>query len=650
MLHHPLHGQALTPSAASKPIAPLPQIKLRAPRPAPETAPSQVALPQAKFGFGQITFMDGTPFVPPKDYAAPEDPSYKDSTPFLAPQTGPTFLEIGNDVIEVAPTSCKRAREESPPTFASDDFESFSDIYLWDVFVDGKDTPRQLGERAVKHCGMDPKVVIGCQMWRNHEKVLSIRFNGEKAAHRFFSIMKGDECPPLMKNLHVATPKMFGKRPEKKAANTRKNPCRTLLAWNIDGRLALKLTDPDFVEIVKEADIVFIQETFMRNDEELTLDLPQGYDVVARARPDIPGSNAIWGGVTVLIRRGIEYRVVEHLTAPDIIVLDLGNMFFVGSYVLPAGSNWQAWTDIDPKIRLAEALTYCSSAPSKPLLAMGDINARIANLTPSTSPYKRLSSDDKEADTRGRWLLALCKGLNLVILNGTIKEAAVPGAFTSFQPRGATVIDFAICSPSLLERLETGALVIARQAKWSDHATLSIEVAADRVPEVPRFPRAPPMQFPGETKLDRLAADAVRAGVDSEGHAARLYGLVYDRGSPTSAYISAFAKGPHPAVCVATAAAYWGPPPSKPSPGRACNSAVRIPGAQNLERAGHWAVYLAISSAPKTRPLLIYTSFSWIIRAYCNSSSCTQLCVQKPGLPHGPMRGNPWVSHITDPE
>ncbi|KAJ7713286.1 hypothetical protein B0H16DRAFT_1225902, partial [Mycena metata] len=108
--------------------------------------------------------------------------------------------------------------------------------------------------------------------------------------------------------------------------------------------------------------------------------------------------------------------------------------------------------DVDPAIRYREAVTACSLCPNKPLIGMGDINARVANRVPRGSTLPRSSLDDV-VNTRGRWLLRLCGDNGLTILNGTVKEVDAPGAFTSFQALGSTVIDFVIVSVGMLPRI-----------------------------------------------------------------------------------------------------------------------------------------------------------------------------------------------------
>ncbi|KAJ7689813.1 hypothetical protein B0H17DRAFT_936811, partial [Mycena rosella] len=112
-------------------------------------------------------------------------------------------------------------------------------------------------------------------------------------------------------------------------------------------------------------------------------------------------------------------------------------------------SIWREWSNIDPAIRLSEAVTACSMNPDKPLLGMADINGRTGDHIARGSTLAR-SSLDKVVNTRGRWFLRLCADTSMNILNGTVKEETSPGGFTSFQPLGSTVIDYVFASPGML--------------------------------------------------------------------------------------------------------------------------------------------------------------------------------------------------------
>ncbi|KAJ7658092.1 hypothetical protein B0H17DRAFT_837196, partial [Mycena rosella] len=104
---------------------------------------------------------------------------------------------------------------------------------------------------------------------------------------------------------------------------------------------------------------------------------------------------------------------------------------------------------VDPAIRFSEAVTACSLCPEKPVLGGADVNAHVGDRIARGSALAR-SSLDKVVNTRGRWFLRLCTDISMTILNGTIKEKSSPGAFTSFQPLGSTVIDFVFASPGML--------------------------------------------------------------------------------------------------------------------------------------------------------------------------------------------------------
>ncbi|KAJ6508452.1 hypothetical protein C8R45DRAFT_766236, partial [Mycena sanguinolenta] len=105
--------------------------------------------------------------------------------------------------------------------------------------------------------------------------------------------------------------------------------------------------------------------------------------------------------------------------------------------------------DVDPKNRVAEAVTALATLPDKPLMFHGDTNCRTGNRIPTGAILARASCDTV-LNTRGRWLLRLCSDTSLTILNGTTKECAGRGAFTSFQPLGSSVIDYCLVSAGLI--------------------------------------------------------------------------------------------------------------------------------------------------------------------------------------------------------
>lgn len=101
---------------------------------------------------------------------------------------------------------------------------------------------------------------------------------------------------------------------------------------------------------------------------------------------------------------------------------------------------------------------------------MGNFNARTKNqqasffcckedhdpiwLIEEKNPqWLRHSKDDKVSNHFGEVLLTLCGALNLIICNGLDKWKR-SGKFTCNTYNGASVVDYVICSQSLIERID----------------------------------------------------------------------------------------------------------------------------------------------------------------------------------------------------
>ncbi|KAK7005880.1 reverse transcriptase domain-containing protein, partial [Favolaschia claudopus] len=378
--------------------------------------------------------------------------------------------------------------------------------------------------------------------------------------------------------------------------------------WNIHGRLAVKITEPDIVRLITNNDIVIFQETFLRIGEETTLDLPNGFEIVAMSRPDVAGMRSAWGGVAAVIRIGLPYRIMEHLSAPDLLVLDLDDISIIGAYVLPARSPWSEWTDVDPERKLAEAVTVLSALPDKPLLVGGDINGRTGERIPAGSFLAR-SSADPAVNKRGRWLLRLCSDSALTILNGTTRESIHRGAFTSFQPMGASVIDYCCVSSTLVPRISDGALCIEECHEWSDHAQLHLSIAQseDMAKQISAAAEEPshPFVFNDPTPLDILVKSTLELAVSSADATARLYGEVSTTSTAVTVYL-ATATGRD-----RTAFAVW--------QGEGCkwNCSFLIDEGGSDACAALLAVLCAARDCPADRRLTIYTASQYAIRSFC---------------------------------
>ncbi|KAJ7851613.1 hypothetical protein B0H14DRAFT_2311673, partial [Mycena olivaceomarginata] len=106
-------------------------------------------------------------------------------------------------------------------------------------------------------------------------------------------------------------------------------------------------------------------------------------------------------------------------------------------------------SDIHPTVRFNEALAWCAMQRSKCLAALGDLNGRTRSETAVSARLPRYSADEV-LNARGRWILDTCEDNRLEILNGTTYEATSPGQFTSHQPGGEGMIDYALLSQDFL--------------------------------------------------------------------------------------------------------------------------------------------------------------------------------------------------------
>ena len=393
------------------------------------------------------------------------------------------------------------------------------------------------------------------------------------------------------------------------------------MVWNINGNLALKIREPDFLRSISECDVAFLLETWLHPTQEDSLPIPKGFLLVARSRPVDNLLSHQWGGVVALFRDNIPVTVVHGVSAPDLLVLDLTSCFLVASYLPPKASNWHTWSDIDPEQRLQEALAYCSASGGKMVLVAGDLNARTGSDS-SLFPRSRRVSLDTVLDSRGRRLLQWCSLYGLSILNGTSAERDCPGAVTCFQERGASVVDYVLASAAHVSCIDDGGLVMTR-SQWSDHCqvviavTLPSEVFGLPPPgetDIVQCP-APPSLHVAATRLDKLANLAVLgAGLHSP---ASLYGSAYgpiDSGSaPRTVYLSAASGSVRELGDRVAFGCYWGL-------NHRGNEVMQVPGDQNVSRACLAAIVHVLQTTDPSQSLLIYSTSQYAVRVFVFSA------------------------------
>jgi hypothetical protein len=129
-------------------------------------------------------------------------------------------------------------------------------------------------------------------------------------------------------------------------------------------------------------------------------------------------------------------------------------------------------------------MALCTQSCDKYVALLSDINSRTGALQAAlpwpdwAEDWERTSSDpDEKINTRGRALVEDCTLYNLCILNGPSLETASPGRFTSWQPAGQSVIDYAIVSQNLLPLVRKFHVELPTEDEdedYSDHMRICI--------------------------------------------------------------------------------------------------------------------------------------------------------------------------------
>ncbi|KAF8071545.1 ribonuclease H-like domain-containing protein, partial [Lyophyllum atratum] len=322
------------------------------------------------------------------------------------------------------------------------------------------------------------------------------------------------------------------------------------------------------------------------------------------------------GGVLALVRDRIAATLDTQMSSPDILVLDLGRSWVLGVYILPDSGRWQGWTDVDPELKLWETLALCS-ASAKPLIVLGDFNARTGSLAASNTHLPRTSFDNV-VNRRGRELLSAALDLDLTVLNGTEREHSTPGRFTSFQPNGQAVIDYALVSTEALPRVESLQIMTPHadpDDDWADHVPIVVTVERHLVYMNRRRVRGPTqeVQWPAiENEIDVLWQETIDSAETPEQARSTLYGPVSFSTPELQVYTDGSCFNNGRADAVAGSGVYWGKGSGK-------NKSLRVPGPyrQTNNRGEIYAVIHALLDADPRRNLQIVTDSELVIREAC---------------------------------
>lgn len=164
--------------------------------------------------------------------------------------------------------------------------------------------------------------------------------------------------------------------------------------WNINGHLPLKLHRSDVRSAIRRNDITVFFETWLMPHNEASVKIPDNYSAIFKSRP-FPGGRP-WGSLCAMVRDNLRYLVVEELSRPGLLVLQLPCCYIVAGYVAPASSKACTRAVVHPFQYFSEAVTFLVSNTDLPLAGLTDVNGRIGTRSPVNAPSccSRLRSID----------------------------------------------------------------------------------------------------------------------------------------------------------------------------------------------------------------------------------------------------------------
>ncbi|SJL02999.1 uncharacterized protein ARMOST_06344 [Armillaria ostoyae] len=256
----------------------------------------------------------------------------------------------------------------------------------------------------------------------------------------------------------------------------------SLCSWNINGHLPLKIWDPEVTSVIKRHDVTVFFETWLMPHTEASVRVPPNYTAIFRSRSYSGGRP--WGGLCAVVKDDLRYLVIDELSRPDLLVLQLPSCYLVAGYVAPATSKACTRAIIPPFQHFAEAVTFLSTNSTLPVVGLTDVNGRVGTRSPANAPmsFSRAHAVDVKRDTRGKEFIDMCYDSKMVILNGLrittdYRTFNFDNSWTSFQTAGTSVVDYAFVSQSLLLLPDSLNFSIGKKGP-ADHAPLSVSVAS----------------------------------------------------------------------------------------------------------------------------------------------------------------------------
>ena len=177
-----------------------------------------------------------------------------------------------------------------------------------------------------------------------------------------------------------------------------RNSCLRLLSLNVCG-LVSKLNCPDFLSLIREYDIIGLQET-KTDDVDTYLEIP-GYEIIFHNRKRVSRYRS--GGIVLIAKKElVPFITIDEFRSSQLVLFFTISKIIYGEnmmddlicgivYIPPHGSTYAS---PDPYFEIQEELTrFCGD--SKHVLLFGDFNSRCKDLADYTE------IDDFISDTNG---------------------------------------------------------------------------------------------------------------------------------------------------------------------------------------------------------------------------------------------------------
>ena len=341
-------------------------------------------------------------------------------------------------------------------------------------------------------------------MPNNRKKTKSLKVDDDKRKQNSGGRQgcpKGTTPIPLAKRTergHVHTNTAHTNKENKNTHNRQKT--LKIGQWNINGirtKTQDKLGEGDVLEWIQGLDIAAFTETHLEAGEGLPV---PGYRVFEANRKRNKAASRCSGGVAVAVKR----RIAEGITripckSTEMVWLKMNRRFFHLPRDIAIGIIYEGPQQSTVKLRedkdaFAEVQDQMDKLPlDMEIILMGDMNARTKMWTEriTTEQSTRQPTEawgierelekvdtrinqDTETNGQGMPFINLCRRNELTILNGRT-EGDRRGMYTSFQKGGHSLVDYAVASTGVLQKVRSFTVDTLR-GDLSDHAPIITEI------------------------------------------------------------------------------------------------------------------------------------------------------------------------------